>query len=328
MKNNTGSGRMFVIIIGTLAIIALAYFISSRGSSTTTKTFSSNTPTNGFIPLNSDSDIQQTNSDPLNPYPYDFSTATPTRVVTVATAPAYHYTYVPTPTVNTPVQAPVVDTYTPPVQDQYVEQQATLSTLQNSFYINSAQYIPPATDVPIDTTQTATTATPLTGGPSDFNWTNGLAGGLAGSVVGMFFGDPMGGAILGGIMGGGGLDKLTGGGGGGAAGGIGGIGGGAGGIGGGSTGGPPIAYGGKVTRVTRCTCGPSSMLDINQASGGTIQLIYTPGATTVYSNFNVNGTGQQVLGQYTAGGQCMVTSASGCTAQGAPKGTLKTIGTS
>jgi len=87
-------------------------------------------------------------------------------------------------------------------------------------------------------------------------------------------------------------------------------------------------FGGSVTKVTRCTCGPSSMLDINDVRGQQISVIYTPGASQLYMDYNVNGTGQNVLGTYTSGGQCMVYSGTSCRSEGNPKGTIQLIGTS
>jgi hypothetical protein len=106
----------------------------------------------------------------------------------------------------------------------------------------------------------------------------------------------------------------------------GGMGGGGGGNSGGGGGGG--SFGGSVTQVTRCTCGPSSLLYINQAGGGQIQLLYTPGQSTLYPNDNVNGTGQQVMGLYTQGGECKVHTATYCRTEGSPQGTISMVGTS
>ncbi len=114
--------------------------------------------------------------------------------------------------------------------------------------------------------------------------------------------------------------------------GIGGSGGGGGGMGGGGFGGggggAAQTFGGRVSRVTYCTCSASSMLDIDDVRGQTTSLIYQPGASRLYSDFNVNGTGQNVLGDYTAGGQCMVYHGEDCSSEGSPSGTITQIGTS
>lgn len=87
-------------------------------------------------------------------------------------------------------------------------------------------------------------------------------------------------------------------------------------------------FGGSVSKVTRCTCSSSSMLDIDDVRGSQIQLIYTPGSSRLYANYNVNGTGQNVLGTYAGGGQCMVLRGEECESEGNPRGTIQMIGTS
>ncbi|MEN9912654.1 MAG: hypothetical protein RLY66_62 [Candidatus Parcubacteria bacterium] len=113
---------------------------------------------------------------------------------------------------------------------------------------------------------------------------------------------------------------------GGAGGGIGALGGG--GIGGLGGGGTAMAFGGQVTRVTQCTCGNSSMLDITEATGQNISLVFQPGVSILYREANINGIGQNVLGNYTAGGACLVYHGEDCTAEGSPGGTITEVGTS
>lgn len=109
---------------------------------------------------------------------------------------------------------------------------------------------------------------------------------------------------------------------------FGGGGGGFGGGGGGGWGGAMQNFGGSVTQVTYCTCSSSIMLDIKDVRGSTISIIYQPGASTLYENYNVFGTNQNVLGTYTSGGTCLVVNGPKCSTQGSPRGTIRIIGTS
>jgi hypothetical protein len=70
------------------------------------------------------------------------------------------------------------------------------------------------------------------------------------------------------------------------------------------------------------------MLDISDVRGSSISLIYQPGASTLYKNYNVFGTNQNVLGTYTGGGTCLVINGPECNTQGSPRGTISKIGTS
>ncbi len=100
---------------------------------------------------------------------------------------------------------------------------------------------------------------------------------------------------------------------------------GAGGFGGG---GGSMQFGGRVNRVTECTCSSATMLDIEDVGGQTISLVYQPGASRLYEYYNVNGSGQNVLGTYTSGGACLVYVGEGCESEGQPSGTIQIIGTS
>ena len=124
---------------------------------------------------------------------------------------------------------------------------------------------------------------------------SGGGGGGSGAIAG--------GAIAGGVIGGGML---------------------AGGLGGGGV----MNFGGMVSRVTYCTCSTSLMLDINDVRGQPISLVYTPGVSILYADYNIYGIAQNVLGDYVPGGQCMVYHGEDCTPEGAPRGTIKQIGTS
>ena len=112
-------------------------------------------------------------------------------------------------------------------------------------------------------------------------------------------------------------------------------------------------FGGSVTQVTRCTCGPSSLIYIKSAGGGSgggsggsggggggssgggggssgqLQLLYTPGQSKLYANYDINSTGENVVGTYTQGGsQCQVYSGTSCRSEGSPSGTISKVGTS
>jgi hypothetical protein len=110
-------------------------------------------------------------------------------------------------------------------------------------------------------------------------------------------------------------------------GGFGGGGGGFGGFGGGG-GGAVLEFGGRVNRVTECTCSNSVMLDIADVRGQTLSLLFQNGVSKLYSNFNVHGTGQNVLGNYTSGGACMVYHGEECDSEGNAQGVITQIGTS
>ena len=312
MNNNNNSGRAFLIIVLILIFCVVLYlFVASKNNTKTSSGIALNSAT-GFSPLNTYSNTPDANGNVSNPYPYDFSTPTapaPTPIIPIRYAP------IAVAPVSTPTPTPAVTPETPVQVQEAVQQQAaqaTLNKLQASYYDTS--YTPPADNAA--TTDTA--ATP--GSNSSFDYVGGVAGGLAGSAIGMLFGDPVGGSILGGLIGGGGLDKLMGGGSSGAIGGISGAGGLAG-------GGAVVDFGGTVKKNIRCTCSTSNMMTIQDTSGQQIDLLFTPGVSQATAGANTNGTGQQALGKYTTGGQCMMTG-DPCQSQGQPKGTIKTIGTS
>ncbi len=130
------------------------------------------------------------------------------------------------------------------------------------------------------------------------------------------------GAILVGSLAGGITSLFGGGGGGGGGGGLGAL---FGGSGSGATG----NFGGKITNVTYCTCSVSLMLDIDDVRGQSISLIFSPGSSDLYADYNVFESGPEVLGTYSqGGGQCQVYSGESCNSQGSPQGTIKMIGTS
>ncbi len=87
-----------------------------------------------------------------------------------------------------------------------------------------------------------------------------------------------------------------------------------------------ISFGGKVSRITECTCGASRLVEISGGSSGNLSLIYMPGATTLYANYSIS-QGKTLLGNYTAGGVCMVVNGTSCRSEGMPRGTMRTVGT-
>jgi len=173
-----------------------------------------------------------------------------------------------------------------------------------------------STDQTDQTDQNSQGSTDNTGGQSS----SGGTGGGIGSGGGSGSGNSALGSLLGGLAGG-----LVGG----IMNGIGGSGvtsaGGSGGTGGGGSG----SFGGSITDVTYCTCGVSMLLDINQSGGQTLSLLYQPGASTLYEEYNVFVSGANVLGTYSqGGGQCEVYEGEECQSEGNPTGTITKIGTS
>lgn len=133
------------------------------------------------------------------------------------------------------------------------------------------------------------------GGTSGGSSGSGIIGSVVGGVAGGVAGGIIGGALGGNLGGGGGL-------------------------GGGN-------FGGKVTDITYCTCMASVMLDIDDVRGQSISLVYTPGVSTLYANYDIYSTGQEVLGTYSSGGTCLVYEGEDCNSEGNPTGTITKIGT-
>ena len=323
---------ILVSVVVILVIIGGIYIYFSPKNSTPSNTATSTT-TNPFSPLNSSSNNTQTSaSDISNAYPYTNNVAT--SAIKLATAPNTYYSQTTSYKSSNPISNIVsgmpflTNTTVVSNQNQYAPLATTPVTTQYNNYVANGTYnaVPLATS----STQNASSNTTNSNG-SSLDFMGGIMGSAAGSLIGsMITGDPTGGitgGIVGGAMGSGLAGGGNGGGGGGGGGGLGGMMGGGGGFGGGGGGGGTSAFGGEVTQITRCTCGASSLLYINQASGGQIQLIYMPGQSKLYANYNVNGTGQQVLGTYTPGGQCQVYRGTSCPNEGSPQGTISQIGT-
>ena len=339
-----GAAPMYVTIIVVLLILVGIYiFFSFKNSSSTSTGTPTTTNSNPFTALDSSSNIQVANN------------TTPPNQPLIPTASSV--------TQNAPViQQPV--TYTQPVVQQI---QTTPQPLVTAPFINkvvpitNSGYAAPIADVvpvtytptiptynipyttatiPVTNTTTKATTTKVVssgGGSSDSgSVTSGVVSGLLGCVTGLLVSGPIGcivfgvlgglsgagtfGGAAGGIIGGitsGGLGSITG-----LLGGGGGIGGMFGGGGGSGN------FGGRVTDVTYCTCSISIMLDVDDVRGQSLQLIYMPGVSQLYANYDVYGTGQNVLGTYTQGGECEVYDGESCNSQGSPDGMISLIGTS
>ena len=97
----------------------------------------------------------------------------------------------------------------------------------------------------------------------------------------------------------------------------------------GSGGGSSDNFGGEITDTTQCTCGDSTLLYIDDVRGQSLELIYEPLVTTLYSHYNTD-TGATVMGTYTSGGTCEKYSeeTEECESEGNPDGTISSMGTS
>lgn len=96
-----------------------------------------------------------------------------------------------------------------------------------------------------------------------------------------------------------------------------------GGITGGSSGGGGISgegssaantpFGGRITQTIICTCSANTLVYVQDVTKGVLPLIYQPGVTKLYSNYNVFTTGANLLGTYTPGaGICLIYSGDSC----------------
>ncbi len=87
-----------------------------------------------------------------------------------------------------------------------------------------------------------------------------------------------------------------------------------------------IPFGGKSVSMVPCTCSGNILLYIVDTKGVTLPLIYQPGVTVLYKMGNPT-SGTNMLGQYVAGGVCLVPGTP-CTVGGTPIGTMIQLGTS
>lgn len=313
-------GAIIIVVLIVIGIVAYMERVPAR-------TTSPSTVTNGFQPLNRGS--VNTSGIP---------TQQQTQSIPYATAPA------PTPQPvyqQTIVNAQPVNYYQPFIQTTQVSQ-----TIQQRTLAEQAQTIhtpPPTSETqqaqPIQAAASAPSTIPNIpnlapyipyGGPSStpstINTNTGGGGGgssnitsilidLGVGVLAYLVAGPLGGILVGSLTGA--ISSLFGGGGGG--GGLGAI------FGSGGSG----NFGGKITNVTYCTCSISLMLDIADVRGQSISLIFSPGASQLYEDYNVFTAGPEVLGTYVgSGSMCEVYDGESCNSQGNPRGTIKMIGTS
>lgn len=89
----------------------------------------------------------------------------------------------------------------------------------------------------------------------------------------------------------------------------------------------PLNFGGITTAMVNCTCSANILLYVQDVRGTNLPLIYQPGATILYMNYRPT-SGVWVLGNYIAGGQCLIYAGTGCTTGGTPVGTMTQVGTS
>lgn len=83
---------------------------------------------------------------------------------------------------------------------------------------------------------------------------------------------------------------------------------------GGSTG-SGLYFGGRILSTITCTCTSNTLVYVQDTvTNSSLPLIYQPGVTRLYSNYNVFTTGVQLLGSYTPGaGQCQIYVGTSCT---------------
>lgn len=87
-----------------------------------------------------------------------------------------------------------------------------------------------------------------------------------------------------------------------------------------------IPFGGPVTAVAYCPCSGNLAIVVGPPGPGIF--MYQPGASTVYSFYQIFRPGPWVLGTYTPGGSCMMFIPYGCAPMLFPMGTIDEVGTS
>jgi hypothetical protein len=320
MNHQKGAIEPWVITVAgiliILFIILFLLFFFSRNQPT------QNAPatTGSYVPLNPSSSsfgTSQVNHQTLGNIPYP-STAVPNAPISnapvqtpIQVAPQQNYQ------IETVQNIPISSA--PFITDTVATQNTDYATVPDVVY---NPYMPtlisltPNPNTPSQSTQTTVRKSGGGGGSGDN--TLGILTTVGVSVIGLLVGGVVGLAI--GALLGGGLGSLLGGGGGGGLGGL---------LGGFGGGGGSGNFGGQITNVTYCTCsGASELLYIQDvASKQQLQLLYQPGQSTLYANYNIS-QGANVLGSYSGGGQCQVYSGEECQSQGNPQGTITMIGTS
>lgn len=331
-ENKRKRKLLFFILLFILAILAfIAYlFFTWKG-----RPISPTPDTNGFSPIDRDSTYKPPQEPDID-YAKPLATSTP-EPVRPAPSPIAAPTYtpsIPEPT-PTPRTEPTFVLPSQPTKKTVYEQPAVYTPPQDTTY-SPASYQPLDTTYTPDTTkpkQTPPVVTPGTPGKVGFweidkqiwgvvtglGWTQ-LLGDVGEQVFDMLYSmSPNGGTQMtwGQFIPGG--QSTPGTAGGIAAGGL------AGGFGGG--GGGTQNFGGQVTQTQQCTCSGSTMVTIKDVRGQTISLIYQPGASTLYANYNIYSTNVNVLGTYVSGGVCLMVGEP-CETTGNPQGTIQQIGTS
>ena len=94
-----------------------------------------------------------------------------------------------------------------------------------------------------------------------------------------------------------------------------------------SSAGVSTVFGGRITYVQYCTCTSFILLFIyDNDLKSVIQLLYVPGLSRLYEEYNVFEAGPQVLGGYTMGSTpCMVYAGEDCVQFGSPTGIIDTL---
>jgi hypothetical protein len=93
-----------------------------------------------------------------------------------------------------------------------------------------------------------------------------------------------------------------------------------------STSGSGEPFGGRVTYKTPCTCAEGYQVTVSGPNGSSGTYLETS-AANAHKAYNIS-MGRFVLGKYTKGGSCMVTSGPSCVDIGISKGTITMFGVS
>ena len=94
--------------------------------------------------------------------------------------------------------------------------------------------------------------------------------------------------------------------------------------------GSTVCYGGKITKVTYCTCyyDFGVMLEIQDKSNNNMPLkvFYNPYISKLWANYNIWQAGPQVVGAYTQDShQCKMTKSYYCNTEDTTSGTIDSI---
>ena len=89
----------------------------------------------------------------------------------------------------------------------------------------------------------------------------------------------------------------------------------------------PLNFGGRIVFMTPCTCSGNVLLYIQDVRGWVSPLVYQPGVTILHKWYQPR-VGVWGLGNFVAGGVCLVYSGTACVTGGVPVGTMTQLGTS